>query len=120
MNSYHYGRRDYNQSHEDNAPLVIVILITLVFVLGAYLLTTRFHVRPYQLVEISIYFLSLLASIVATTWYLLTQKARRENTWPHAPVYIPLLKDEDQVRKAFHQKCGGPGIQRASPAVALE
>ncbi|MGB8132388.1 MAG: type IV secretory system conjugative DNA transfer family protein [Candidatus Angelobacter sp.] len=104
MNSYHYGRRDYNQSHEDNAPLVIVILITLVFVLGAYLLTTRFHVRPYQLVEISIYFLSLLASIVATTWYLLTQKARRENTWPHAPVYIPLLKDEDQVRKAFHQK----------------
>jgi hypothetical protein len=31
-------------------------------------------------------------------------KARRENTWPHAPVYIPLLKDEDQVRKAFYQK----------------
>lgn len=104
MNSYHYGRRDYNQSHEENAPLVIVILVTLVLVLGAYLLTTRFHVRPYQLVEISIYFLAFLASVVATAWYFLTLKARRENTWPHAPVHVPLLKDESHVQKAFHQK----------------
>jgi Type IV secretory system Conjugative DNA transfer len=104
MNSYHYGRRDYNQSHEENAPLVIVILVTLVLVLGAYLLTTRFHVRPYQLVEISIYFLAFLASVVATAWYSLTLKARRENTWPHAPVHVPLLKDESHVQQAFHQK----------------
>lgn len=104
MNSYHYGRRDCNQSHEENAPLVIVILVTLVLVLGAYLLTTRFHVRPYQLVEISIYFLAFLASVVATAWYFLTLKARRENTWPHAPVHVPLLKDESHVQKAFHQK----------------
>jgi hypothetical protein len=104
MNSYHYGRRDYNQSHEENAPQVILILVTVVLVLGAYLLTTRFHVRPYQLVEISIYFLAFLASIVATAWYFLTLKARRESTWPHAPVHVPLLKDENHVRKAFHQK----------------
>jgi hypothetical protein len=104
MNSYHYGRRDYNQSHEENAPLVIVILVTLVLVLGAYLLTTRFHVRPYQLVEISIYFLALLAPVVATAWYSLTLKARRENTWPQAPVHVPLLKDESHVQNAFHQK----------------
>jgi hypothetical protein len=31
---------------KENAPLVIVPLVTLVFVLAAYLLTTRFHVRP--------------------------------------------------------------------------
>jgi hypothetical protein len=35
---------------------VIVPLVTLIFVLAAYLLTTRFHVRPRQLVEINIYF----------------------------------------------------------------
>ena len=61
MNSYYYGRRDYNQSHEESAPLVIVILVTLLLIIGAYLLTTRFHVRPHQLVEFSIYFMAFVA-----------------------------------------------------------
>jgi hypothetical protein len=104
MNSYYYGRRDYNQTQEESAPLVLVVLVTLFFIIVAYLLTTRFHVRPHQLVEVSIYLIAFAALLRAIAWHFLTRKARRENTWPHAPVLIPMLKDESHVLKAFAQK----------------
>lgn len=104
MNSYYYGRREYNQTHEESAPLIIVVLVTLLLVLGAYLLTTRFHIRPHQLVEVSIYLLALLTLAAATAWHLLTLKSRRETGWPHSPLFIPLLKDQDHVQRAFSQK----------------
>jgi hypothetical protein len=103
MNSYYYGRRDYNQTHEESAPLVLVVLVTLFFIIIAYLLTTRFHVRPHQLVEVIIYLIAFAALLTAVAWHFLTLKARRENTWPHAPVLIPMLKDESHVLKAFAQ-----------------
>lgn len=104
MNSYYYGRRDYKQTHEESAPLVLVILLTLLLIIGAYLLTARFHVRPHQLVEFSIYLMAFVALVTAIAWHFLTLKERRENTWPHAPIRIPMLKDESHVQKAFVQK----------------
>lgn len=104
MNSYYYGRREYNRAHEENAPLIVVVVVTLLFVLGAYLLTTRFHLRPYQLFEISIYLLALLAFVAVTARHLLTLKSRRENSWPYSPIFIPLLKDQDHLQKAFSKK----------------
>ncbi|MGH9568632.1 MAG: type IV secretory system conjugative DNA transfer family protein, partial [Candidatus Angelobacter sp.] len=69
-----------------------------------YLLTTRFHLRPNQLFEISIYLLALLAFVAATARHLLTLKSRRENSWPCPPIFIPLLKDQDHLQKAFSEK----------------
>lgn len=103
MNSYYYGRREYNRTHEESAPLIIVVLVTLLLVSGAYLLTTRFHIRSHQLAEISIYLLALLTLAAATAWHLLALKARRENRWPHSPLFVPLLQDQHHVQRAFSQ-----------------
>jgi hypothetical protein len=104
MNSYYYGRRDYNQAHEESAPLVLVVLVTLLLIIVAYLLINRFHVRPHQLVEVGIYLIALAALLTAIAWHFLTLKSRRENTWPHVPVLVPMLKDESHLQKAFAQK----------------
>lgn len=104
MNSYYYGRRHYNQAHEESAPLVLVVLVTLLLIIVAYVLTTRFHVRPHQLVEVSIYLIAFAALLTVIAWHFLTLKARRENAWPHAPALVPMLKDESDVQNAFAQK----------------
>ncbi len=103
MNSYYYGRPDYNQKHEESAPLVLVVLVTFLLITGAYLLIARFHIRPNQLLEVGIYLLVFVALMAAIAWHFLTLKQRRENTWPHAPALVPMLKDERHVQKAFDQ-----------------
>jgi hypothetical protein len=103
MNSYYYGRKEYHHSHEENTALVIVVLVTLLLSLVAYVLVDRFHLRPRQLVEISIYLLCFVSAIGLTAWYWATLRKRREDAWPHPPVFIPMLKDRAHVEQAFAQ-----------------
>lgn len=108
-NSYEYGRREYQRSHEENGVISLVVL-TLVFVgIGFYLLVNRFHVRAEQMVELSLYLVSLMGAAISIVWYVRNGKKRIENAWPHPPLFIPQLRDRDYVLKALEQTAIVPG-----------
>ena len=108
-NSYEYGRREYQRSHEDNAALALVVLAVVVLGVGFYLLVSRFHIRTYQIVELSFYLIALIGAMVSAAWYLKTRKRRIENAWPHPAVFVPMLKDRRYVERAFEQNAIIPG-----------
>src|SRR6185437_14177065 len=103
-NSYEYGRRDFQRSLGDDGP----VLFTLggVLVVGAifYVLVSRFHLRRYQLVELSLYLLCFSGAVLAIVNYLTKRKKRIENAWPHPPVFVPALKDDKYVTTAFERQ----------------
>jgi Type IV secretory system Conjugative DNA transfer len=101
MNSYHYGRRDFNVSREENAAAVVTMLFLAAVGLVFYILNARFHIRAQQLIEASIDLACLAAALFLATRYLLTLKRRRETAWPHPAIRIPMLKDREYVRQAF-------------------
>lgn len=108
-NSYEYGRREYQRTHEDNAALALVVLAVVVLGVGFYLLVSRFHIRTYQIVELSFYLIALIGALISVAWYLKTRKRRIENAWPHPAVFVPMLKDRRYVERAFEQNAIIPG-----------
>jgi hypothetical protein len=108
-NSYEYGRREYNRSHEENAAVTLVVLVLVLVGLGFYLLVARFHIRTHQIVESSLYLIAVIGAVISIIWYLKNRKKRIENAWPHPPVLIPMLKDAGYIRKARDQNAIVPG-----------
>jgi hypothetical protein len=108
-NSYEYGRREYHRSHEESAAVTLVVLVVVFLGLGFYLLVTRFHVRVYQIVELSFYLIAGIGAVVSILWHARNQKKRIENAWPHPPVFIPIGKDLGYVQKAQQQNAIVPG-----------
>lgn len=108
-NSYEYGRREYQRTHEDNAALALVVLAVALLGIGFYLLVFRFHIRTRQIVELSFYLIGLIGVAISIVWYLRTRKKRIENAWPHPAVFVPMLKDRHYVEQAFEQNAIIPG-----------
>ena len=108
-NSYEYGRSEYHRSHEENAAITLVVLAVVFISLGFYLLVTRLHFRTYQIAEISLYLITLIAAVISIVWYVRNRKKRIEDAWPHPPLFIPMLKDREYLRKAFEQNAIVPG-----------
>jgi type IV secretory system conjugative DNA transfer VirD4/TraG family protein len=99
---YRIGPRAYYREPATESVAVIAAVVGLVLVGSfAYILVVRFHFRPYQLVEASMYGLSGLGAIVSVGWYSLTRKGRREETWPHPPLFIAQNRDRAAVKSAF-------------------
>lgn len=103
MNSYHYGRREFQTSHEDHSREIIVFGIVLSISLALYIGYKRYHLRPQQLVEAGIYLVCLAVGVWEGFRYFWNFKKRRLETWPHPPVHIPLLKDREYVTTALGQ-----------------
>lgn len=101
MNSYHYGRKEFHFSREENTAAVVTSIGLIVFSLLFYILNKRLYVRPEQLVEIAIYTACLIVGLYLTYRYLRYFKKHRLEAWPHPTVHIPLLKDREYVRTAF-------------------
>ena len=94
------GRRAYHHSQEENPAIVLAVVAVVVLAVGAYILVDRFHLRPAQLVEGSIYLLCAVAAVVAVGWYALTLDKRREANWPHPPLFIGQTKDRKEDRQS--------------------
>jgi Type IV secretory system Conjugative DNA transfer len=108
-NSYEYGRREYQRSHEETAAVTLAVLVVAFFGLGFYLLVARFHVRIHQIVELSLYVIAVIGAVISIVWYTRNRKRRIENAWPHPPVFIPMNKDLAHVQKARGQNAIVPG-----------
>jgi len=89
----------------DGAVVGVILLLGAIVVVAAayYILASRFHVRPAQLVELSLYALYGLLAAVSVTWYFATLRRRREENWPHPPLYICHAKDRRAVAEAHNQ-----------------
>src|SRR5258708_2466208 len=108
-NSYEYGRREFQRSPEDSGAIVLTLLVIALIALGLYILVARFHIRTYQIVELCLYLIALIAAILSIVWYARNRKKRIENAWPHPPVFIPQLKDHACIQKAFDRNAIIPG-----------
>lgn len=116
MNSYYYGRREYNRTHDESGTFVLVLLGCAVLGFGVYILTTRLHVRPRQLVEAAVDLGCLTAAGFIAFRYFWTLNRRSLRTWPHPPIHIPLLRDRKEIAKAFSENSivAGYTVERES------
>lgn len=108
-NSYEYGRREYQRSREENTAITLVVLALVLVGIGLYLLVSRFHIRTYQVVELSLYLISLIAAAISMLWYVKNRTKRIESAWPHPLLFIPQLRDHEYVRNAAEQSAIVPG-----------
>ncbi len=108
-NSYEYGRREYHRSHEESATVALALFVTLLLGAGLYILVTRFHIRTYQIVELSLYLIALVGALISAIWHTRNRRKRIENAWPHPPVFIAMDRDAGYVRRAQEQNAIVPG-----------
>jgi hypothetical protein len=102
-NENRLGRRAYHYSQEESLAFVLAVLAAITLAAAYYILATRFHIRPAQLVELSLYALYGLVSAASLIWYFVTLPRRREANWPHAPLFISQAKDRKAVAAACEQ-----------------
>jgi len=97
------GRPPYYRDREENLAVVAAVAVVVFLSALSYVLVVRFHFRPIQLVELSLYAVCVLAAGFSVTWYAATARRRREVSWPHPPLFISQSKDRAAVRAAFGQ-----------------
>ena len=102
-NENRLGRRAYHYSQEESLAFVLAVLAVITLAAAYYILATRFHIRPAQLVELSLYALYGLVSAASLICYFVTLPRRREANWPHAPLFISQAKDRKAVAAACEQ-----------------
>src|ERR1700756_311131 len=102
-NEYRLGGRVYHYNQEESAALVLSVVAVAVLAAAYYILATRYHVRPAQLIELSLYALYGVVGAVSVTWYFVTLRRRREVNWPHPPLFISHAKDRQAVSEACKQ-----------------
>jgi hypothetical protein len=108
-NSYEYGSREFHRSREENGVIVLTILIIAAIAIALYILVARFHIQVRQLLELGLYLIAILGTLVSFAWYVLRRNKRIDEAWPHPPVFIPQLKDKAHVGKAFRTDSIIPG-----------
>ena len=87
----------------ETLPAVVVGLVLLVFWLGAYIGHERYYFSYRQLFELLCYSVLTVAGSAVAVWYFATQRARREEEWPHPPLVLSPQKDDQLARKAWEQ-----------------
>jgi hypothetical protein len=102
-NEYRLGRQTYHQHQEESLAFVLAVVIVLTLAGGFYILASRFHIRPAQLVEFSLYVLYSMIGGIAVMWYVVTLRRRRETSWPHPPLFVSPEKDRKAIMGAYQQ-----------------
>ncbi|MHB8215996.1 MAG: type IV secretory system conjugative DNA transfer family protein [Candidatus Sulfotelmatobacter sp.] len=103
QNEYRLPRRDINWNHEENPAIIAAVIVLVVLSASLYFLIARFHFRPAQLVEFFLYAVFAFVGAISILWYAVTLRHRRENNWPHPPLFISQWKDRAAVKSAFAQ-----------------
>jgi hypothetical protein len=91
------------RDQEGDSPLILGALVVLLFLGASYIITSRYHLKNPQIVEAYLYLMCVATSVGSVGWYVITLRRRREETWPHPPLFISQKKDRAVVRAAFKQ-----------------
>jgi hypothetical protein len=102
-NEYRLGRRAFHRNQEESIAGALAIVAVILLAGGSYILVSRFHVRSVQLLEASLYAFFALVAGISLAWYLFTLRRRREENWPHPPLFITQAKDREAVEAAYAQ-----------------
>ena len=102
-NEYQFGRHAYHQHQEESLAFVLAVAVVVALASGFYVLANRFHLRPAQLIEFSLYALYGLIGAISLAWYIVTLRKRRERNWPHPPLFVSHERDRKEVRDAQNQ-----------------
>lgn len=102
-NDYRLGRARYHHNQEENVAFIFTFILLTILVAGSYVLIARFHVQPLQLFEAGLYLLLAAIGTTAVIWHVTTLSRRREQNWPHPPLYISPEKDRKAVQNAYRQ-----------------
>jgi type IV secretory pathway TraG/TraD family ATPase VirD4 len=102
-NEYRLGSRAYHDNPEESLGSILAVLAVVALAAVYYVLAIRFHLRPIQLIELSLYSLYGLVAVVFRTWCFVTVRGRREANWPHPPLFISQAKDRKAVAAASNQ-----------------
>ena len=102
-NDYRLGRRAYHYNQDEGLAVTLSIVVIIGLGFGYYILATRFHIRPAQLIELSLYVLYATVAVASVVWYFLTLHRRRETNWPHPPLFISHANDRKAVAAAYNQ-----------------
>jgi hypothetical protein len=87
----------------ETLPAVVVGLGLLAVWLGAYIGHDRYYFSYRQLFELFCYVVLTVVGSAVSVWYFATQRARREQEWPHLPLVLSPQKDAQLARKAWEQ-----------------
>ena len=117
-NSYEYGRREFQLRHEDDGALTASLLLLGALAGSLYLLAAVLHFRALQLAEVVFYLAAIGALLAVCVWYWRGGRSRIADTWPHAPLFIPMLRDQANLRAAWkedaivagYDSCGRPWL----------
>ena len=100
-NPQDHGHRQFHPAGEDQSAMIATAVALSVLISGIYLLNARLMVRSLQLLEAGFYLGCAAAAAVAALWYGRKGRVRRERAWPQAPVFVPLLKDQRCLARAW-------------------
>ena len=98
-----YDQRPVHPPMLETLPAVVVGLVLMVVWLGAYIGHERYYFSYRQLFELLCYFVLTVVGSAVSVWYFATQRARREEEWPHPPLVLSPRKDDQLARKAWEQ-----------------
>ena len=67
-NDYRLGRRAYHYNQDEGLAVTLSIVVIIGLGFGYYILATRFHIRPAQLIELSLYVLYATVAVASVVW----------------------------------------------------
>ena len=85
---------------EQDALLLAWVLILGVLGIGYFIVWDRLHVRPAQLIEMTIYPLLFLVFLWEVLRYRATRISKMETAWPRPIPHVTRRQDEDYLDKA--------------------
>lgn len=107
----------HNLSQQERAVTAIVLCVIAAVGFALYIANTRYHIRPQQLIEFTLYLICLIGAGWLTLYHLLTYRKKLGKTWPRLPAYIPPHKDQANVQKAFNQSAILLGYEHKEPCL---
>src|SRR5215471_19883945 len=107
----------HNFSQEERALTAIALIIIAAIGLALYIANERFHIRPEQLIEGTLYLVCFTGAVWLMLHYALTYRKKLEKTWPRLAAYIPPCRDQGNVQKAFSRTSIVLGYEHKEPCL---
>lgn len=102
---------------DERAEIAIVLVVIVLVGFSLYIANKRYHIRPEQLTEGSLYLFCLFAVLWLVLRHFWTYQAKLEKAWPRVPAYIAPHKDSTYVQKAFQQNAIVLGYEHKKPCL---
>jgi hypothetical protein len=106
-----------NLSSEESATIGILLVFAGVVGLALFIAKERYHIRPEQLIEGTLYLICFTGSLWLIVRYLWTYTTKRIKSWPRVPAYIPPHRDRGNVEKAFEENAIVLGHDHKQPCL---